>query len=87
MEQFKYPLRVGRKQKRAILDAYGKEVCIFHTGSEEIAQEFCDFMNLKNSVSRVELITSEGRMFVSRGEFELSIQDECRTLKIFKNDV
>lgn len=87
MKQFKYPLRVGRKQKRAVLDADGKEVCIFQTGSEEIAQEFCDFMNLKNSVSRVELITSEGRMFSTRGEFNLSIQDECRTLKIFKNDV
>lgn len=86
MEQFKYPLRVGRKQKRAVLDADGKEVCIFQTSSEEVAQEFCDFLNMKNQVSRVEIIGPRGREIVTRGSYTFNIQDEGRTLKIFRNE-
>lgn len=37
--------RVGRKQKRAILDENGIEVGVFKTGSESEAQKYCDFLN------------------------------------------
>lgn len=86
MKNFKYPLRVGKKQKRTILDANGVEVGIFQTGSEEIAQEFCDFLNMKNIMSRVEIIGPQGREIVTRGSYTFDIQDECRTLKIFRNE-
>jgi len=52
-KNYKYPLRVGRKQKRAILDADGIEVCIFSTGNEVIAQQFCNYMNLRNSIRKL----------------------------------
>ncbi len=45
IENFTPPFRIGRKQKRAVLDSKGIEVCIFSTGSEEVAQLFCDFLN------------------------------------------
>lgn len=80
-----YPLRVGKKQKRAILDANGIEIGIFNTSSEELAQEFCDYLNMKALVNRVEIIGPAGREFVSKQDsFELSIQDNGRTLKIFE---
>lgn len=40
-----YPLRVGRKQKRAVLDANGIEIVIFQRGHEEMAQLTCDLLN------------------------------------------
>src|SRR5690606_31807377 len=39
--------RVGRKQKRAILDEKGVEIGVFKTGSEEQAQKYCDYLNNK----------------------------------------
>lgn len=43
--KYKFPLRVGRKQKRAVLDREGIEVVILKKGDEEMAQIFCDMMN------------------------------------------
>jgi len=43
-----YPLRVGRKQKRAILDANSAEVVIFEKGHEQLAQLTCDLLNSKH---------------------------------------
>lgn len=43
-----YPLRVGRKQKRAVLDANGIEIVIFERGQEELAQLTCDLLNHKH---------------------------------------
>lgn len=48
-KQFQYPFRVGRKQKRALLDADGIEVTIFPIGAEDLAQLVCDLLN-KNSI-------------------------------------
>jgi hypothetical protein len=42
--------RVGKKQKRAVLDEKGHEVVIFPVGREKEAQEYCDFLNSKEIV-------------------------------------
>ena len=39
------PFRLGRKQKRAILDAKGREVIIMPHNSEKQAQMYCDYLN------------------------------------------
>lgn len=40
-----YPLRLGRKQKRAILDAEGIEVVVFPIGREDLAKETVNLLN------------------------------------------
>jgi hypothetical protein len=42
---FTPPFRLGRKQKRAILDAKGREVIIMPHNSEKQAQMYCDYLN------------------------------------------
>ena len=37
--------RVGRKQKRVILDESGHEVAVFVKGKEELAQRVCNILN------------------------------------------
>lgn len=37
--------RVGRKQKRVVLDENGLEVRTFREGKEKEAQEYCDYLN------------------------------------------
>ena len=44
-----YPLRVGRKQKIAVLDANGIEIVIFQKGQEQLAQLTCDLLNHQNN--------------------------------------
>lgn len=44
---FTPPFRLGRKQKRAILDANGKTVIIMPHNSEKQAQMYCDYLNNK----------------------------------------
>ena len=44
---FTPPFRLGAKQKRAILDAKGKEVVIFPENSEIQSQMYCDYLNSK----------------------------------------
>lgn len=39
------PFHVGKKQKRAVIDFHGKEVIVFRKGDEDMAQEYCDFLN------------------------------------------
>ena len=46
--------RVGRKQKRVILDENGYEVAICHKGKEEVAQQICDLLNEHGLVSKNE---------------------------------
>jgi len=41
--------RIGRKQKRVILDEQGLEIAIFFKGHEELAQQTCDFLNTRKS--------------------------------------
>ena len=41
-------------------------------------------MFVENKISRVEVITENGRTYVGHGKFEFSVQDDERTLKIFK---
>lgn len=47
--------------------------------------EFINTNRLKE-ISRVEVITKEGRVLVEYGSFEFQLQDEGKTLKIFKNE-
>jgi len=44
-KRFTPPYRVGRKQKRTVLDSNGCQVVIFPKGQELMAQEYCDFLN------------------------------------------
>ena len=46
--------RVGKKQKRVILDEKGYEVAICHKGNEEVAQQICDLLNKHGLVSEKE---------------------------------
>lgn len=45
MKAFTFPLRIGRKQKRAILDSNGLEVVIFPVGNEKIAALTVELLN------------------------------------------
>lgn len=49
---FKFPLRVGRKQGRAVLDANGINVCLFPVGKEAFAQEFCNQANMLHEIGK-----------------------------------
>jgi hypothetical protein len=46
---FTPPFRVGRKQKRAVLDATGKLVVLFPYGAEDYAQDYAEYLNKKTS--------------------------------------
>jgi hypothetical protein len=46
--KFTPPFRVGRKTKRAVLDANGLEYVVFKEGLEAEAQDFCNYLNKKN---------------------------------------
>ena len=39
------PYRIGKKQRRAVLDALGKEVIVFKKGDEALAKLFCETIN------------------------------------------
>lgn len=45
MSKYNKPFRVGKKQKRAVLDANGLEVVIFPKGNEFYAEYFCECLN------------------------------------------
>ena len=42
---FKPPFRLGKKQKRAVLDSRGREVIIMPHDSKKQAQMYCDYLN------------------------------------------
>ena len=42
--KYKPPFRVGRKQRKAVLDATGVEV-VFFSDSEEQAKAYCEYLN------------------------------------------
>ena len=71
---FQPPFRVGRKQKRAVLDANGVEVGIFTTGHEEAAQEYCDYLN--NLYSKSDYLNK----IIKRGQKAKTV-----TFKVMKN--
>jgi hypothetical protein len=45
----KPPFRVGKRQGRAVLDANGHTIAIFKKGCEDLAQEYCDIINARES--------------------------------------
>lgn len=44
-DRFMPPFRVGKKQRRAVLDCKGHEVVLLPVGMEEQAQMYCDYLN------------------------------------------
>jgi len=48
---FTPPFRVGRKQKRAVLDATGKQVVLFPMGLEDYAQDYAEYLNKKTNIN------------------------------------
>ena len=46
------PFRVGKKQNRAVLDGLGHEFVIFPKGTEDMALEYCEFLNSKTDESK-----------------------------------
>lgn len=44
-QDFKYPFRLGKKQKCAVLDANGLEVVVFPKRSKHFAEEFVEWLN------------------------------------------
>lgn len=38
-------LRLGKKQKRAVLDSKGNEIVVFHKGKEWYAEKFVELFN------------------------------------------
>ena len=57
---------------------------------EELSQKFKKYDKYSNKkvgalITRFEFITDKGREVVSYGEFEFQLQDDGRTLKVFKN--
>lgn len=51
-QDYTFPFRVGRKQKRAMLDAKGIEIVVFNKGQEDLAQLTCDLLN--NEAKRID---------------------------------
>jgi hypothetical protein len=47
--EFKPPFRVGKRQGGAVLDANGHTIAIFKKGCEDLAQEYCDIINARES--------------------------------------
>lgn len=49
-----YPLRVGRKQGRAILDANGIEVVVVPRGKELLAKKICILLNTAQEIKNID---------------------------------
>lgn len=64
----KPPFRIGRKQKRAVLDNNGLLVVLFPVGMELFADEYCHFINRKYPVN-IDKCTQCG--------FEIDDEDCC----------
>jgi hypothetical protein len=62
-----------------------KPVVTFNTMSEEIQMPNGDFLRNYPDVTRVEVITEEGRKFVRYecSNVQVSLQDEGQTIKVF----
>lgn len=50
---------------------------------EELEKRWHKYSEL-NKITRFEYITNKGRQVVEYGEFEFQLQDDNRTLKVFK---
>jgi len=90
IKSFTPPFRVGRAQKRAILDSEGKEVGVFKTGSEEMAQIFCDYLNGANQLPGVEewvSVKDELPPFGERLWFRGVVSWKKETVKHFEDEL
>jgi hypothetical protein len=48
------PFRVGKKRKRAVIDARGQEVVVFNAGKEALALEYVELMNEKYNQNKID---------------------------------
>jgi hypothetical protein len=92
MNKFNLPYRVGKKQKRAVLDCEGKEVVVFSGGREKEAQEYCDFLNSKEQSNKdiwkeiKEFIDTNYSFFTedTRSKMKLGINEFIKNYNISK---
>lgn len=56
----------------------------FDSMSQEELEKRWHKYSESNKITRFEYITDKGRQVVEYGEFEFELQDEGRTLKVFK---
>lgn len=49
-DKFVPPFRVGKKQKRVVLDSLGHEAAIFQEGFEQMATDYVKYLNAKNKI-------------------------------------
>lgn len=61
MKPYKFPFRVGRKQRRAVLDAEGREIVVFPKGCEDMAIEFATFKNTMEA-ERLKALNGNGNI-------------------------
>ena len=52
-DDFVPPFRLGRKQKRAILDGLGHELIVFPEGLANQAREYCLYLNNKAETKKL----------------------------------
>jgi len=64
LKPYKFPFRVGRKQRRAVLDAEGREIVVFPKGCEDMAIEFATFKNTMEA-ERLKVLNERWPMITS----------------------
>ena len=86
-DRFTPPYRVGRKQKRAILDTNGIELGVFKTGNEKAAQDYCDYLNGKQQDVWVSLVKQMANMHPDGNPFYMikKCQDALKNSLTSKN--
>jgi len=80
------PFRVGKKQKRAVLDSRGYEVVVFPIGMEEWAIEYCEFLNIKRADVKPEMYRDKqsGQILTEEEMLELVATDDQNLDGFFK---
>ena len=73
--------RVGKKQNRAVMDSEGNALVIFPKGKENLAQEYCDFLNSSNWIDVKDKMPDGGERVLAYGP-ELGILSLCLHLNI-----
>lgn len=85
----KYPLRLGRKQQRAVLDADGIEVVVFPKGKEELALKMVELFNKnENLVKDIEYHLNQKPKIdfeTQKGRFTF-IKTESKNIPANKNE-
>lgn len=79
------PYRVGRNQKRVVLDSRGYEVVMFSIGQELFAQDYCDYLNTRNlEVNQSRIVYDKIRSDWDKRSDYLQKEKSVDTEEIFK---